>query len=88
MIDSDMIKALRCVASQYPTGDCYSDYYNFGRSNGKRMVCGTNKLTDDEIQCLYYQDKYGVCFEDGELCEWMGKLADELEKLKGGVQDV
>lgn len=82
-VDADMVKALRCIASQYPTGDCHSDFYNFGREDGKRMVCYTGNLAEDEVLCPYHQDKYGVCFEDGDFCEWMGKLADVIEGLQG-----
>ena len=39
----DMIKALRCVASQDTEGDCYKDHENFKHMEDdkyKRIVCG------------------------------------------------
>lgn len=70
----DMIKALKCVGSQDSLGDCYADcevYMHMEDENYKRLVCGTGK--DLYIKgtptegCPYYQKKYGVCPEDGDL---------------------
>lgn len=44
IIIEDMIKALRCVASQDTEGDCYADHENFMHMDDdeyKRLVCGT-----------------------------------------------
>ena len=85
----DMIKALRCVASQDAEGDCYADHENFMHRNDehKRIVCGTGEDLKDYIGggeavgCPYYQQKYGCCFEDGEL-SWLKDVAELLEELK------
>ena len=85
----DMIKALRCVASQDDVGDCYADHENFMHRNDehKRIVCGTGEDLKDYIGggeavgCPYYQQKYGCCFEDGEL-SWLKDVAELLEELK------
>lgn len=90
MLD-DMIKALKCVASQDTEGDCYKDHENFMHmeyDKYKRIVCGTGEDLRDYISgkeavgCPYYQNTYGCCFEDGEL-HWLkdvAELLDELEK--------
>ena len=84
----DMIKALKCVASQDSLGDCYADrevYMHMEDENYKRLVCGTGK--DPYIKgtptegCPYYQKKYGVCPEDGDLY-WLNEVAELLEELK------
>ena len=85
----DMIKALKCVASQDAVGDCYADHENFMHRNDehKRIVCGTGEDLEDYIGggeavgCPYYQQKYGCCFEDGELF-WLKDVAELLEELK------
>lgn len=85
----DMIKALRCVASQDAVGDCYADHENFMHRNDKhkRIVCGTGEDLRDYVSgneavgCPYYQQKYGCCFEDGDLF-WMKDVAGLLEELK------
>nr|DAG73385.1 MAG TPA: hypothetical protein [Caudoviricetes sp.] len=84
----DMIKALKCVGSQNSLGDCYADredYMHMEDENYKRLVCGTGK--DLYIKgtptegCPYYQKKYGVCPEDGDLY-WLNEVAELLEELK------
>lgn len=84
----DMIKALKCVGSQDSLGDCYADrevYMHMEDENYKRLVCGTGK--DPYIKgtptegCPYYQKKYGVCPEDGDLY-WLNEVAELLEELK------
>lgn len=84
----DMIKALKCVGSQDSLGDCYADcevYMHMEDENYKRLVCGTGK--DLYIKgtptegCPYYQKKYGVCPEDGDLY-WLNEVAELLEELK------
>lgn len=85
----DMIKALRCVASQDTEGDCYKDHENFThrRDKHKRIVCETGEDLRDYISgqeaigCPYYQNAYGCCFEDGEL-HWLKDVAELLEELK------
>lgn len=86
----DMIKALKCVASQDREGDCYADNENFKHmedDNYKRIICGTGENLKDFISereavgCPYHQKKYGCCFEDGELY-WLKDVAELLEELK------
>ena len=85
----DMIKALKCVASQDAVGDCYADHENFIHMNDKhkRIICGTGEDLRDYIGgkevvgCPYHQKKYGCCFEDGELY-WLKDVAELLEELK------
>lgn len=85
----DMIKALKCVASQDTVGDCYADHENFMHMHDKhkRIVCGTGEDLRDYISgkeavgCPYYQNTYGCCFEDGELY-WLKDVAELLEELK------
>ena len=86
----DMIKALKCVASQDTEGDCYKDHENFNHMEDdkyKRIVCGTGEnLKDwisgrDAVGCPYHQNTYGCCFEDGDLY-WMKDVAELLEELK------
>ena len=90
IIIDDMIKALRCVASQDTVGDCYADHENFMHMQNdehKRIVCGTGKdLIDyisgkEAVDCPYHQQKYGCCFEDGDLF-WLKDVAELLEELK------
>ena len=85
----DMMKALRCVASQDAVGDCYADHENFIHMDDehKRIVCGTGEDLRDYISgkeaigCPYHQNTYGCCFEDGELY-WLKDVAELLEELK------
>lgn len=85
----DMIKALKCVASQDVEGDCYADHENFMHMHDKhkRIVCGTGEDLRDYISgneavgCPYHQNTYGCCFEDGEL-HWLKDVAELLEELK------
>ena len=85
----DMIKALRCVASQDTGGGCYADHENFIHMDDeyKRIVCGTGEdlrdpISDKEaVGCPYYQDTYECCFEDGGLY-WLKDVAELLEELK------
>ena len=84
----DMIKALKCVASQDTVGDCYADHENFMHMEDehKRIVCGTGEDLRDYISgkeaigCPYHQNTYGCCFEDGELY-WLKDVAELLEEL-------
>ena len=86
----DMIKALKCVASQDVVGDCSADYENFRHMNDdnyKCLVCRDGENLKDHISgrdavgCPYHQEKYGCCFEDGELF-WLEDVAELLEELK------
>lgn len=85
----DMIKALKCVASQDTVGDCYADHENFMHMEDehKRIVCGTGEDLRDYISgkeaigCPYHQQKYGCCFEDGDF-SWLKDVAELLEELK------
>lgn len=83
----DMIKALKCVASQDTVGDCYADHENFIHMDDehKRIVCGTGEDLRDYISgkeavgCPYYQNDYGCCFDNGELF-WLEDVAELLKK--------
>lgn len=86
----DMIKALKCVASQDGEGDCYADHENFNHmedDNYKRLICGTGDKFENYISgrnavgCPYHQKPYGTCHEDGELY-WLKDVAELLEELK------
>lgn len=86
----DMIKALKCVASQDTEGDCYKDHENFKHMEDdkyKRIVCRTGEdLRDyiggkEAVGCPYHQNTYGCSFEDGELY-WLKDVAELLEELK------
>lgn len=86
----DMIKALKCVASQDGEGDCYADHENFNHmedDNYKRLICGTGDKFENYISgrnavgCPYHQKPYGTCYEDGELY-WLKDVAELLEELK------
>lgn len=90
IILDDMIKALRCAASQDATGECYADHKNFMHNMDdkyKSIVCGTGEdlrdyVTGEEaVGCPYYQDTYGCCFENGESY-WLKDVAELLEELK------
>lgn len=90
LILDDMIKALKCIASQDGEGDCYADHENFNHmedDNYKRLVCRDGENLKDNISgreavgCPYHQKKYGCCFEDGELY-WLKDVAEFLEELK------
>lgn len=90
IIIDDMIKALKCVASQDAADECYADHENFMHNMDdeyKSIVCGTgenlrNHVTGKEaVGCPYYQDTYGRCFEDGESY-WLKDAAELLEELK------
>lgn len=90
MIDKNMIKALKCLASQSTEGDCYADFYNFKRlddDSKPRMLCAEGENLRDFISggpaigCPYYQKAYGTCFEDGELY-WLKELAEQLEDIR------
>lgn len=83
---TDLIKALRCLASQDCYGNCYMDKYNrytedynHNQKQEPRMSCSGSY--DGTIRCPYYQHTYGVCFEDGDCMEWLNATADLLERL-------
>ena len=63
-----------------------------GDDNYKRFVCANGEDLKDfssekngVIGCPYHQNKYGLCFEDGEL-SWLKDVADLLEELKSYKQ--
>lgn len=87
----DMIKALRCMASQNPVLDtCYRD-------SQPGVVCG--EPAGDGKRCPYFQQPLDVCTVDGDM-SWMEEAADaiaELEAVKdyidkrmvdGGIPDL
>lgn len=83
MVDENLIKALRCIASVGTEGDCYMDYYNIANSDkSKHMYCNGRVFENDNIQCPFYQDKYDTCYQDGECSDWLYKIANILEKNK------
>lgn len=85
-MDSDLIKALRCIASDTPYGTCYEDYYNLTHHAEKRMNC--SGAMDNSIPCPYHQNSYGVCFADGACGEWLNKVADILESHSMNVEQL
>lgn len=78
----DMIKALRCLASQDENGDCYMQHYNTLHLDDEPTICCTSEPSDERVKCPYYQNKYEVCFEDGECGEWLSEAADILEIVR------
>lgn len=78
-MDKDLIKALRCLASQDENGDCYMERHNLMHSDEPEIYCGS-EISVGRVQCPYYQNKYAVCYEDGECREWLNEVADILEK--------
>lgn len=83
-MDNDLIKALRCLASQDEDGNCKMDWHNLLQKDDEQKMYCSNKIWGDEtIQCPYHQDKYEMCFEDGACGEWLNKVADILEKQEG-----
>ena len=86
----DMVKALKCVASQDAEGDCYADHENFMHiedDKHKTILCETGEYLKDYISgkdavgCPYHQNTYGRYFEDGRL-SWLKDVAELLEELK------
>lgn len=83
----NMIKALKCVASQDMEGNCYADNENYkhGFDGDNRIVCQEGENLKDPVSgkecvtCPYYQNDYGCCFDDGELF-WLKDVAELLEK--------
>ena len=82
----NMIKALKCVASQDMEGHCYADSENYKHIDGEnRIVCreGENLKDpvsgEDAVACPYYQNDYGCCFDNGDLF-WLEDVAELLEK--------
>ena len=83
-IDNDLIKALRCLASQDENGDCYMEHYNSMHLSGDvpLIACESNPV-DGRITCPYHQKKYETCFPDGGCGEWLRFVANELEAHLG-----
>ena len=53
MIDADMVKALRCLASQDGEGNCYEDIYNFMNPDKQRMRCGGDCFIPKQNDAIY-----------------------------------
>lgn len=88
-MNNDLVKALRCLASQDENGDCNMDRHNFLRKeNEPKMYCNTKVWGDETMQCPYYQDKYETCFEDGECGGWMNEVADIFESHNSKVEQL
>lgn len=86
-MDNDLIKALRCIASQDDAGDCKMDWHNLLRKDDEpKMYCNNKVWGDETMQCPYHQDKYETCFEDGECGEWLNEVADILESYNAKVE--
>lgn len=82
----NMIKALKCVASQDMEGHCYADNENYKHiDGGNRIVCQEGENLKDSVSgenavtCPYYQNDYGCCFDNGELF-WLEDVAELLKK--------
>lgn len=75
-IDPNLIKALRCLASQDSFGGCYCNKYNSERGNNPKMSC---KGILDTVPCPYSQDEYSTDMGSDECSKWLGELADMLE---------
>lgn len=77
---TNLIKALRCLASREEDGDCYMERYNsVHMSDDVPKIYCSSEPPEGMIECPYHQNEYGVCFEDGE-CDWLGSVADTLEQ--------
>lgn len=79
-IKPNMIKALRCVASQDAMKDCYRTRYNRDRKEGEPMMTCKPLPDDLSIPCPYQQDEYKTNCEDGECMGWLNEIADMLER--------
>lgn len=78
-INPNMIKALRCVASQDAMKDCYRTRYNRDRKEGEPMMTCKPLPDDLSISCPYQQDEYNTNCEDGECMDWLNEITDMLE---------
>lgn len=78
-IDPNMIKALRCVASQDAFNDCYRTRYNRNRKEGEPLMTCKPLPDDLSIPCPYQQGKYNTNCEEGECMDWLNEIADMLE---------
>lgn len=68
----DLEKALRCIASQTPDGDCYLERHTMRNASGVQMVC-SNKPLEGEFSCPYHQRTYSVNSDD---FSWLNQVAD------------
>lgn len=68
----DLEKALRCIASQTPDGDCYLERHAMRNASGVQMVC-SNKPLEGEFSCPYHQRTYSVNSDD---FSWLNQVAD------------
>ncbi len=69
-IDEDLIKALRCLASEDSMGSCREAERDY------KVSCLGSR---GSRQCRFYQDKYCTCFGTEETSKWLNKVADILE---------
>lgn len=75
-INPNLIKALRCLASQDSYNNCYVNKYNRERGGKPKMTC---KGILNTIPCPYSQEEYNTDFGSDECMKWLGELADILE---------
>lgn len=77
-INPNLIKALRCFATQDAFKDCMVDRYNKERCDEKRMSC--KPLPNDAtIPCPYQQDEFSTNCQEGDCMDWLNQIADLLE---------
>lgn len=76
-MDNDIIKALRCLASQNDDGDCHMDHYNSANPKKCPMYCGSSERRG--TPCPYYQTKYHIAFGEAECGEWLNAVADMMD---------
>lgn len=76
LINPNLIKALRFLASQDSYGNCYVNTYNRNRGDKPEMSC---KGLLGRIPCPYSQDEYNTDFGSDECGKWLIELADLLE---------
>ena len=79
-INPNLIKALRCLASQDSYGNCYVNTYNLNRGDKPEMSC---KGILSTIPCPYSQNEYNTDMGSDECGKWLGELADMLEGKDG-----
>ena len=75
-INPNLIKALRCLASQDSYGNCYVNTYNRNRGDKPEMSC---KGILNTIPCPYSQTEYSTDFGNDECGKWLSELADLLD---------
>lgn len=79
MLNENQVKALRCMSYDGTHKFCYAQEYNKNKKpEEKCVICG---IGDNGITCPYYQDQYGVLYEDGECGKWLLELANDIENV-------